>query len=105
VIGMSQAIGDRAAIEFAVGFYDALGADKGVEFAYKLGCNTIQMAGIAEHLTPKLLVKDNKTTEQVKTMASQRVFISYRSQEPDASLAQEFHDQSRRSPNGEGIAG
>lgn len=41
VIGMSQAIGDRAAIEFAVGFYDALGADKGVEFAYKLGCNTI----------------------------------------------------------------
>jgi hypothetical protein len=28
---MNQAIGDRAAIEFAVGFYDALGAGKGRE--------------------------------------------------------------------------
>ena len=37
VIGMNQPIEDRAAIEFAVGFYDALGADKGYEFAYKLG--------------------------------------------------------------------
>ena len=31
VIGMSQAIGDRAAIGFAVGFYDALGAGRPVE--------------------------------------------------------------------------
>jgi len=54
---MSQAIGDKAAISFAVGFYDALGADKGVEFAYKLGCNAIQMQGITEHLTPRLLTK------------------------------------------------
>jgi hypothetical protein len=55
VIGMSQAIGDRAAIEFAVGFYDGLGAGRSVESAYKLGCNAIRMAGIAEHLTPVLL--------------------------------------------------
>ena len=52
VIGMSQVIGDKAAIAFAVGFYDALGADRGVDFAYKLGCNAIQMQGIPEHLTP-----------------------------------------------------
>jgi hypothetical protein len=57
VIGMSQAIGDKAAIAFAVGFYDALGADKGVDFAYKLGCSAISMQGIPEHLTPKLLTK------------------------------------------------
>lgn len=57
VIGMKQAIGDKAAIEFAVGFYDALGAGRSVEFAYKLGCTAIQMAGIAEHLTPVLLKK------------------------------------------------
>ena len=60
VIGMSQAIGDQAAIAFAVGFYDALGADRGVNFAYKLGCNAIQMQGIPEHLTPKLLTKVSK---------------------------------------------
>ena len=54
VIGMTQAIGDSAALEFAFGFYDALGAGRDVEFAYKWGCNSIQMAGIQEHLTPVL---------------------------------------------------
>jgi CHAT domain-containing protein len=54
VIGMNKAIGDKAAIEFAVGFHDALGAGESVEFAYQLGCNAIRLAGIAEHLTPKL---------------------------------------------------
>lgn len=57
VVGMSQEIGDRAAIEFAVGFYDALGADKGYEFAYQLGCRLILMAGITENLTPQLMTK------------------------------------------------
>ncbi|MFL9458220.1 CHAT domain-containing protein [Tolypothrix bouteillei VB521301_2] len=57
VVGMSQDIGDKAAIEFAIGFYDALGADKDYEFAYKLGCQLIRMAGIPEHLTPQLLKK------------------------------------------------
>lgn len=55
VIGMSDAISDKAAIEFAVGFYKALGAGRSIEFAYDLGCNAIQMQGIPEHLTPVLL--------------------------------------------------
>jgi len=56
---MSKAIGDRAAIEFAVGFYDALGAGKPVEFAYKLGCAAIRLAGIPEQFTPILKKKPN----------------------------------------------
>ncbi|AKG24252.1 CHAT domain-containing protein [Calothrix sp. 336/3] len=59
VIGMKKAIGDKAAIEFAVGFYDALGAGKPVEFAYKLGCAAIRLAGISEQLTPVLKKKSN----------------------------------------------
>ncbi|MGG6297890.1 CHAT domain-containing protein [Leptolyngbya sp. AN02str] len=58
VIGMKRAIGDKAAIEFSVGFYDAVLAGKSVEFAYKLGCNAIQLAGIPESLTPVLKKKD-----------------------------------------------
>ncbi len=54
VIGMSQAIGDTAAIKFATGFYDALGAGKSIEMAYKFGCNAIQLENIPEHLTPKI---------------------------------------------------
>lgn len=57
VIGMSQAIGDRAAIEFSVGFYTALGAGESIEFAYELGCNAIQLEGIKEHLTPVFFSK------------------------------------------------
>ena len=37
VIGMQQAVGDQAAIEFAVGFYDALGNGESVEFAFESG--------------------------------------------------------------------
>ncbi|BAY89545.1 MULTISPECIES: CHAT domain-containing protein [unclassified Tolypothrix] len=54
VIGMSKAIGDQAAIKFATGFYDAIGAGRSVETAYKFGCNAIQLENIPEHLTPRL---------------------------------------------------
>ena len=54
---MDLKIGDRAAIEFAVGFYTALGANKPYDFAFKLGCNAIRLAGIDEAHTPKLLKK------------------------------------------------
>lgn len=59
VIGMNQAIGDTAAREFAVGFYDALGAGRDLEFAYKFACNSICMAGIPEDLTPVLKMRAN----------------------------------------------
>jgi len=43
VIGMNREILDKAAIAFAVGFYDGIGAGKSVEIAYKLGCIAIEM--------------------------------------------------------------
>lgn len=57
VIGMNTAIKDRAAIEFAVGFYDALGGGKDYDFAYRLGCQYIPMAGINQVDVPELLKK------------------------------------------------
>ena len=63
VIGMSGAISDGAACEFAVALYDALGAGKDIPFAHKLACNAIQMAGIKEHLLPVLLPKSNATPQ------------------------------------------
>jgi len=54
VIGMNQAIGDKAAIAFAIGFYQALGAGRTIDEAYKLGCIQIRLQGISEHLTPVL---------------------------------------------------
>lgn len=57
VLGMNEAIGDEAAIEFSVAFYDALGAGETIEFAYKLACNAIQWAGKHESLAPILKYK------------------------------------------------
>ena len=57
VIGMGDAVGDIAAIKFATGFYDALGAGRSIETAYKFGCNAIQLENIPEHLTPKFKKK------------------------------------------------
>lgn len=72
VIGMKKAIGDKAAIEFAVGFYDALGAGRPVEFAHKFGCAAIRLTGIQEHLTP-VLKKKPGTDETTAT----QLLVSY----------------------------
>lgn len=58
VIGMNQAIGDKAAIAFAIGFYQALGGGCSIEDAYKFGCAQIQPENMPGHLTPVLMKKD-----------------------------------------------
>ena len=55
VIGMNKPIGDKAAIDFAVAFYDALGAGESMEFAFELGCS--QLVGLKEHETPVFFVR------------------------------------------------
>jgi hypothetical protein len=54
VIGMNQPIGDKSAIQFAAGFYDALGSGSPYDEAYKVGCNAIALEGSAEYSTPVL---------------------------------------------------
>jgi len=62
VIGMIEGIGDKAAIEFSVAFYDSLASGSDYEMAYKFGCNAIEMFGTTEHFIPKILKKDNSTS-------------------------------------------
>ncbi|MCY6494585.1 beta-propeller domain-containing protein [Leptolyngbya sp. GGD] len=57
VIGIRDEISNETALEFAIGFYDALGAGRPIEFAHKLGCSAIQMQGLPEHLAPVLVQK------------------------------------------------
>ena len=59
VIGMSAGISDRAAIEFAVGFYDALGAGKPIEVAFQFAQNAVALAGVPEDRTPVLIRRDD----------------------------------------------
>lgn len=55
VVGLEQEIKDKDAIEFAVSFYDALGAGEAYESAYRLGCIAMQLIGSPEELLPSLL--------------------------------------------------
>jgi CHAT domain len=61
VIGMEQAIGDKAAIRFTVGFYDALYAGRSIKDAFEFGRNAIDLEGISETLAPKIFAKDGET--------------------------------------------
>jgi len=59
VVGMRKAIGDKAAIEFAIAFYDAIGSGReDYKFAFDYARNAIDLAGIPESDTPKFLSKE-----------------------------------------------
>lgn len=57
VIGMSQAVEDKVAISFAIGFYQALGGGRTIEEAFELGCAQSMFQGIPDHLGPVLIPK------------------------------------------------
>jgi len=94
VVGMNQSIGDRAAIEFAIGFYDALGADRSYEDAYEFGCSAIDLQGIPEATTPVLKSRNKPTPPPTP---QKRIFISYkRNVEPDTSVTEEIFQALRQ---------
>ncbi|MGB3655130.1 MAG: CHAT domain-containing protein [Rivularia sp. (in: cyanobacteria)] len=59
VIGMNKAIGDKAAIEFATGFYDALTNSRNYQDSFEFGCNAIDLENIPESQTPQIKIKDS----------------------------------------------
>ncbi|MDZ8235642.1 MAG: AAA-like domain-containing protein [Nostoc sp. ChiQUE01a] len=93
VVGMNQVIGDaygglrqRAAIKFAVGFYDGLGAGRSLEDAFELGCIAIDLESIPESATP--ILKKRSSFQKVLPKEQSRIFISYkRNAEPDETVA------------------
>jgi hypothetical protein len=57
VIGMKRDIPDSAATEFAVGFYDALGAGRSIEDAFRFGIIAAKFEHAEESTVPKLIKK------------------------------------------------
>lgn len=55
IVGMSSALPDWAAIDFAVAFYDALGAGRSIDFAHKLGCAAIKLSNVSAGSIPVLM--------------------------------------------------
>ena len=57
VVGMTSAVGDDAAIDFATAFYRALGYGVSVQTAFELGTNQIALAGLPYVDIPHLVAK------------------------------------------------
>jgi hypothetical protein len=72
VIGMKKAVGDEAAVEFAAGFYTALGFGKSIEQAFAFGKNAVHLYDLPDHLTPILLQRRTavKTPEKIVLLAA-----------------------------------
>jgi tetratricopeptide (TPR) repeat protein len=68
VVGMNNSIGDRAAIEFAVGFYDALGRGESYRNAYREGRTAILLEGIPYGDIPVLLNKPEAINSKAVTI-------------------------------------
>jgi hypothetical protein len=82
VIGMKQAVADKAAITFATAFYDALGSGESIERAFYWAKAAVRMEHASEADIP-VLFKQGRLVEQEPAAAASRpatydVFISYR---------------------------
>jgi CHAT domain len=69
-IAMEGPISDDAAIIFAGGFYDSLGAGRDVEFSFRQGIHALRLAGHSDSVVPKLLRKGELITIQESETAS-----------------------------------
>ncbi len=67
VIGMPGKINDKSAVEFSVGFYDALGAGEPVEVAFEFGCDAVEQIepNLPEQLMPVLKKKRGKKKKEI----------------------------------------
>lgn len=67
VVGMSRAVGDSAAIEFASGFYRGLAFGRNVQEAFDLGCYQISIDKTltGEETTPVLLTKEGVNASEM----------------------------------------
>lgn len=71
VIGMREEIADDIALEFAVGFYDALGAGRSIEQAFQFGCNAIDLLGRSDNPKPIILSNsENRANNSVGAHAN-----------------------------------
>jgi uncharacterized protein YjbI with pentapeptide repeats len=77
VIGMSEAIGDQAAVVFIASFYRALGFGRSVQNAFDQGLAALEVQGIAESNVPRLLTRAGVDPAHVLLVAPDPLSTSF----------------------------
>jgi hypothetical protein len=70
---MNAPISDKSAIEFARGFYDAIGDGKNVAFAYREGRRTIKLKRLPDDIKPQLFQKPIESENSPYTVEASTV--------------------------------
>ena len=82
VIGMNDAIGDEAAIEFSVAFYESLTLDTSIPRAFEIACKSLDLQNLKDADKPVLLQKPELQTAYQNTFQFD-AFISYAPEDDD----------------------
>lgn len=70
VIGLSDAMGDQAALRFSVAFYQALAYGRDLATAFELGCLQVALAGDDDAAIPQLITRDPRLAQVVLASAA-----------------------------------
>jgi hypothetical protein len=90
IIGMNKAIGDAAATQFSIGFYDTLFNGESIENAFTLGCNAIELENIPEHLTP-VFRKNSLIDASITPKAQSQTIVSFENIDGQVPLNSPFY--------------
>lgn len=78
VVGMNAQIGDKAAIQFAAGFYTVIGDGDYYREAFEFGCNRMGLQNIPEDSTPVIIERrDRQILLEEESDYKWDVFLSY----------------------------
>lgn len=72
VVGMSKAVGDKAAIRFSAAFYQALGYGQNIRTAFELGRSQIDLDELGESDTPQLVADRSDPRESAFDLSDAR---------------------------------
>ncbi len=93
VVGMNQAIGDEAAIKFAVGFYRALGAGEPYDNCFESGRTLIDLNAISEVDKPQIKYRPrNKNLAMSSTNEPNKAMTSNQEKTPSINKTQSIGD-------------
>ena len=92
-IGMTQAIGDRAATQFSVGFYTALGEGETIPFAFKYGRSGISMDGLPDGAIPTFIRRTGANEQLLNRVATEPQPSSGESRKAIVSQASDAHQR------------
>jgi hypothetical protein len=87
VIGMSRSISDKAAIDFATAFYQAVGFGRDLKTAFDLGCIQIGLENLKEENIPKSIALHSHPNEIILACATDKVTETKQEEEAQSILS------------------